>query len=77
MNSRNFRRTRIQTENLMQYIDQTQVNPIYKEIVKDYMSGMSYPALAKKYDKNPHRIPQIIYNVMRALLKVKQQSETE
>ena len=57
---RNFRRNTINDNNLLDYIDKTNISSRNKDIMIKYSNGTSYKVLAKEYGVTMQRIPQII-----------------
>ena len=60
MQKPNFRRQRIIEEHLLDYIDRAEVSDRNKEIVKKYVAGKSFKALAEEYGLTDSRMGSIV-----------------
>lgn len=59
-NKPNFKRERIQNENLLEYIDLVTFSDRNKEIVVRYVNGENYPVIAKDYGLSATRIANVV-----------------
>lgn len=70
---KNFRRTRILEENLLEYMDKVDFSERNKDIVRKYVSGTSYKSLADEYQLTTERIASIVRDY---ILKVSRKLRT-
>lgn len=70
---KNFRRTRILDENLLEYLDKVNFSSRNKEIVRKYVSGIPYKTLAEEYDLTSGRIAGVVKDYILKVSKIKRQ----